>query len=96
MPPKHDHYCESTRNIYRRGQKQWDYAGYATSFLYSSLLKKPIAIAKLPNDMVKRGTEVDLEITVIRRPQTVLARVDRMPFFNPPRKTQRPCGGTVT
>jgi aminomethyltransferase len=96
MPPKHDHYCESTRNIYRRGQKEWDYAGYATSFLFSSLLKKPIAIAKLPNELAKRGTEVDLEISVIRRPQTVLARVHRMPFFNPPRKTQRPTGGTAS
>jgi aminomethyltransferase len=96
MPRKHDHYCESTRNIYRRGQKEWDYAGYATSFLFSSLLKKPIAIAKLPNELAKRGTEVDLEISVIRRPRTVLARVHRMPFFNPPRKTQRPTGGTAS
>jgi aminomethyltransferase len=96
MAPKHEHYCESTQNIYRQGQKQWDYAGYATSFLFSSLLKKPIAIAKLPNDLAKPGTEVDLEISVIRRPQTVLARVHRMPFYNPPRKTQRPCRRTVS
>lgn len=94
--PKHDHYCESTKNIYRRGQEQWDYAGYASSFLYSSLLKRPIAIAKLPNDLAKPGTEVDLEIPVIRKPETVLARVERMPFFNPPRKTQRPEGGTTS
>jgi len=94
MPPKHELYCESTRNIYRRGSKEWTYAGYATSFLFSSLLKKPIAIAKLPNELAKPGTEVDLEIAVIRKPRNVLAQVQRMPFFNPPRKTQVPPGGT--
>jgi aminomethyltransferase len=95
MPPSHELYCESTRNIYRRGQRVWDYAGYATSFLFSSLLKKPIAIAKLPNELAQPGTEVDLEIAVIRKPRNVLAKVQRMPFFNPPRKTQRPTGRTA-
>jgi aminomethyltransferase len=37
--------------------------------------------------LAKPGSEVDLEVTVIRRPENVLARVERMPFFNPPRKT---------
>ena len=87
MPDKAGVYCESTMSIYSRGKKEWDYAGYASSFLYSSLLRKPIAIAKLPLDLAKRGTEVDLEINVIRKPVNVLARVSRMPFFNPERKT---------
>ena len=86
MPPKQGVYRETTMSIYRPGEKEWDYAGYATSFLYSSLLKKPIAIAKLPLDMSRPGTEVDLELTVIRRPHNVLARVSRMPFYDPPRK----------
>lgn len=86
-PPKHELYRESTMSIYRRGGPEWDYAGYASTFLYSSLLRKPIAIAKLPLDLAKPGTEVDLEIPVIRKPQNVLARVHKMPFFDPPRKT---------
>jgi aminomethyltransferase len=92
MPPKHDVYCESTKSIYRRGEKPnyGDYAGYATSFLFSSMLKKPIAIAKLPNDLAKPGTEVDLEISVIHKPVTVRATVQRMPFYNPAHKTQQP------
>ena len=90
MPPKHDLYCESARSVYRRGEKEWDYAGYATSFLFSSILKKPIAIAKLPNDLAKPGTEVDLEISIMHKPVNVLATVQRMPFFNPARKTQQP------
>jgi len=90
MPPKHDLYCESTKSIYRRGEKEWDYAGYATSFLFSSILKKPIAIAKLPNDLAKPGTEVDLEISIIHKPANVRATVQRMPFYNPAHKTQIP------
>ena len=93
MAPKHDLYCESTKSIYRRSDKEWDYAGYASSFMFSPILKKPIAIAKLPNDLAKPGTEVDIEISVIRKPHNVLATVQRMPFFDPARKTQRPEGG---
>ena len=89
MPPKHGVYCESTMSIYRRGDVEWDYVGYATSFLYSSLLRRPIAIAKLPLDLAKSGTQVDLEIPVIKKPKNVLARVARVPFFNPARKTAR-------
>jgi len=87
VAPLHEVYGESTMSIYRRGGKEWDYAGYASSFLTSSLLKKPIAIAKLPPDLAEPGSEVDLEVTVIRRPHNVLARVERPPFFDPPRKT---------
>mgnify|MGYP006088251929 FL=1 len=87
VPPRHEIYAESTMSIYRRGENEWDYAGYASSFFSSSLLRTPLAIAKLPLDLAKPGSEVDLEVTVIRRPENVLARVERMPFFNPPRKT---------
>jgi aminomethyltransferase len=79
-------------SIYRRTETPWDYAGYATSFLFSSLLRKPIAIAKLPLDLTTAGTEVDLEVSVIRKPVNVLAKVSSMPFFNPERKTA-PMGG---
>jgi aminomethyltransferase len=87
LPPRYEIYAESTMSIYRRGEKEWDYAGYASSFFSSSLLRTPLAIAKLPLDLAEPGSEVDLEVTVIRRPENVLARVERMPFFSPPRKT---------
>lgn len=87
VPPRHEIYSESTMSIYRRGTFEWDYAGYASSFTTSSLVRTPLAIAKLPTDLSEPGTEVDLEVTVIRRPQNVIARVGRLPFFNPPRKT---------
>ncbi len=87
MTPKDGIHSEGTMSIYRRNDKEWDYAGYATCFQYSSLLKQHIAIAKLPLDLIEPGTEVDLEIPVIRKPVNVLARVAKMPFFNPKRKT---------
>lgn len=90
MTPKDGVHHHGTMSIYRRNGKEWDYAGYATSFLYSSLLKQHIAIAKLPLDLTEPGTEIDLEITVIRKPINVLARVTKMPFFNPQRKTALP------
>jgi aminomethyltransferase len=86
-PPKYELYREETMSLYRRGGKEWDYAGYASSFLFSSLLKKPIAIAKLPLDLARAGTEVDIEISVIRKPVNVLARVCKMPFYDPQCKT---------
>ncbi len=94
MPLKHELYRETTMSIYRRGTRAWDYAGYASSLLYSPLLQQPLAIAKLPLDLATPDTEVDLEIPVIRRPVNVLARVQRMPFFDPPRKTARSGKGT--
>ncbi|MEM7128304.1 MAG: aminomethyltransferase family protein [Chloroflexota bacterium] len=89
MTPKDGLRHEGTMSLYRRSDKEWDYAGYATCFLYSSLLKKHIAIAKLPRDLAEPGGEVDLEISVIRRPMNVLARVTKMPFYNPKRKTAK-------
>ena len=88
-PSKYENYCESTRSIYRIGEKEWDYAGYSNSFLYSSLLKRPIAIGKLPLDLATPGSKVELEIQVIHQPTTVVATVEKMPFFNPPRKTSK-------
>lgn len=87
VTPQHELYRESTMSVYRRNDTPWDYAGYASTFVFSSLLKKPLALAKLPLDLAVPGTEVELEIPVIRKPANVLARVSKMPFFNPPRKT---------
>ena len=87
LPPRHEIYRETTMSVYRRGDIEWDYAGYSTSFATSSLLRKPLAIAKVPLDLSEPGAEVDLELSVLHRPRTVLARVERLPFFDPPRKT---------
>jgi aminomethyltransferase len=87
LAPRHEVYRESSMSIYRHSDTPWDYAGYATSFHYSSLLRRPLALAKIPVDLATPGAAVDLELTVLHRPQTVRAEVHPAPFFNPPRKT---------
>ncbi len=61
--------------------------GYATSFMYSPVLQKHIAIARVKPGLAKPGTRVDLEVTVNHRYERVGAEVARLPLYNPPRKT---------
>ncbi len=88
MPPKEDLYYETSLSLFGQKSPQPKYVGYATSFLYSSLLRRPIAIAKVPPALARLGSEVQLEWTVLHRPEHLLARVASMPFFDPPRKKQ--------
>ncbi|HJU52487.1 MAG TPA: aminomethyltransferase family protein [Acidimicrobiia bacterium] len=61
--------------------------GYATSFMYSPMLQRHIALARVRPDLAKVGQTVDLEVTVNHRYERVAAHVARLPLFNPPRKT---------
>jgi aminomethyltransferase len=85
MPPMEGVLNQETMSIYRPNS-DYDYLGYVSSFCYSSLLKKHIGIAKLHPDYAAIGTEVELEISVIRKPEYVLARVVPLPFYNTSRK----------
>lgn len=61
--------------------------GYATSFMYSPVLQRHIAIARVRPDLAKPGTRVKLEFTVDHHYEQVAAHVARLPLFNPQRKT---------
>jgi aminomethyltransferase len=61
--------------------------GYTTSFMYSPMLQRHIAMARVQPDLAKPGSRVNLEITINHRYHTVGAMVARPPLFNPPRKT---------
>ncbi len=61
--------------------------GYATSFLYSPVLQRHIALARVRPDVSAPGTEVHLELSLSHATTTVLARTARNPLFNPARKT---------
>jgi glycine cleavage system T protein (aminomethyltransferase) len=61
-------------------------AGYATSGVWSPLLKKYIALAHLRSGWAAPGTELDIEITVEHRRRRAAAHVVKKPFFNPERK----------
>jgi aminomethyltransferase len=61
--------------------------GKATSGLWSPMLKKYIAIARLRPQFAQPGTQVELEVTIDAQRKQARATVVKMPFFNPPRKT---------
>jgi aminomethyltransferase len=61
--------------------------GYATSFMYSPMLQRHIAIARVRPDVAGFGTKVNLELTVDHHYQLVAAHVARLPLYNPERKT---------
>ena len=65
--------------------------GYATSLMYSPMLQRHIAMARVLPEYAAKGSTVHLEITVDHEYLTVPATTDRLPLFNPARKT----GSTV-
>jgi aminomethyltransferase len=61
--------------------------GYATSFMYSPILQRHIALARVRPALARPGMRVFLEFTVDHRYQQVAAHVARLPLYNPERKT---------
>jgi aminomethyltransferase len=61
--------------------------GYATSSMYSPMLQRHIAIARVRPDLAKLGTKVNLEFTIDHHYEQVAAHVARLPLYNPERKT---------
>jgi aminomethyltransferase len=61
-------------------------AGYATSGVWSPLLKAYIALAHLRSRWAAPGTALEMEVTVEHRRKRAAARVAKKPFFNPERK----------
>ena len=64
-----------------------DWVGYATTFMYSPILKRHIGLAKLETERTEPGSIAYLELVVAHRPRYVLVRVANTPFFEPERKT---------
>jgi aminomethyltransferase len=69
------------------GSKQ---VGKATSTTWSPLLKKMIALASIDTPHSKPGTRLQMEITIEAARERVTARVVKLPFFSPERKTATP------
>jgi aminomethyltransferase len=61
--------------------------GFATSFMYSPVLQRHIALARVRPELAKSGTRVQLEFTVDHHYEKVAAHVARLPLYNPERKT---------
>ena len=64
----------------------WEQAGYATSGVWSPLLKQYIALAHVRSRWAAPGTVLEMEVTVEHRRKRAAARVVKKPFFDPERK----------
>lgn len=60
--------------------------GYATSGVWSPLLKQNLALATVKSDYASVGSRLRMEVTVEHTRHSCLATVAEMPFFNPLRK----------
>jgi aminomethyltransferase len=69
------------------GDKQ---VGKATTTAWSPVLKKMIALASVETAHSKIGNKLQMEITVESMRQKVTAKIVKIPFFNPERKTAVP------
>ena len=69
------------------GDKQ---VGKATTTTWSPVLKKMIALASVDTAYSQVGAKLQMEITIEAMRQQVTAKVVKMPFFNPERKTAVP------
>jgi aminomethyltransferase len=69
------------------GEKQ---VGKATTTTWSPVLKKMIALASIETAHSQLGTKLQMEITIEAVRQKVTAKVVKIPFFNPARKTMVP------
>jgi aminomethyltransferase len=84
VPPKDETPLEWESMLY---DDEGERVGYATSLMYSPMLQRHIAMARVRPDLSDPGTKVNIELTINHEYQTVAAEVTRLPFFNPPRKT---------
>jgi aminomethyltransferase len=84
IPPKDHTPVQEELFVYDDEIRQ---VGYSTSFMYSPMLQRHIAMARVRPDLAKPGTELRLEVDVNHRYEYVKAATARMPLYNPPRKT---------
>lgn len=74
--------CREPVPIYDRAGK---YIGRATTRVWSTLLKKYLALATIKREFASPGTDVQMEITVDFQRMSAPARVAKTPFFRPDR-----------
>ena len=85
-PAPKDHTPLAEETIMYHGPDR-DNVGYATSFMYSPMAQRHIAMARLTPEIAKPGNKVSYEIGIDHQLYYVDAEVTPMPFYNPPHKT---------
>jgi aminomethyltransferase len=84
IPPKDHTPIQDEYYIYDDDLNQ---LGYATSQMYSPMLQRHIALARVPLALAAPGSRVKLELPVAHRYEYFDAHVARLPLFNPQRRT---------
>jgi aminomethyltransferase len=84
IPPKDHTPIQDEYYIYDDDLEQ---LGYATSQMYSPILQRHIALARVPIDRQAPGSRVKLELAVNHRYEYFDAHVTRLPLYNPERRT---------
>jgi aminomethyltransferase len=84
IPPKDHTPIQDEYYIY---DDELNQLGYATSQMYSPMLQRHIALARVPLDRQAPGSRVKLEMGVSHRYEYFDAHVARLPLFNPERRT---------
>jgi aminomethyltransferase len=84
IPPKDHTPVQDEYYVYDDDLNQ---LGYATSQMYSPMLQRHIALARVPLDRTTPGSRVKLELAVNHRYEYFDAHVARTPLFNPERRT---------
>jgi glycine cleavage system T protein (aminomethyltransferase) len=84
IPPKDHTPIQDEYYVYDDALNQ---LGYATSQMYSPMLQRHIALARVPLDRQEPGSRVKLEAGVRHRYEYFDAEVAPLPLFNPQRRT---------
>jgi glycine cleavage system T protein (aminomethyltransferase) len=84
LPPSKDHVpVEWAMMVYGAGREP---AGFASSFMYSPMLQRHIAMARVGPALATTGTSLSIEVTINNRNHLVDATVRPLPFYDPPHK----------
>ena len=84
IPPKDHTPIEDEYYVYDEAGTQ---IGYATSLMYSPMLQRHIALARVPLDRTAPGSHVRLELPVAHHYEYFDAVVSRLPLYDPDRRT---------
>jgi aminomethyltransferase len=84
IPPKDHTPIQDEYYVY---DDELNQLGYATSQMYSPMLQRHIALARVPLDRLAEGSRVKLEAGVRHRYEYFDAYVTKTPLFNPQRRT---------
>ena len=84
IPPKDHRPDHSEHMVYDSDETK---VGWVSSMMYSPLLQRHIALARVRPDLAEPGTRLQVEVTVDHDYTMVGAEVTKLPFYDPPHKT---------